>query len=220
MTRIVCTADLHENLIEIPECDVLLIAGGDISFAFKGDLRANRRSLRVRSGGGSIRCRRPRSCSWPATTTSPSKPGASPTGCAAATSRTRAPSLGLEIWGLPWTEASPWFHDWAFNAPRRHGELPRLKFEQIPAPNTDILICRKPPHGYGDQSGSSDGQPHVGSTALTEAIERIQPRLYGLRAHPLRLQHTGSARPRSSTPRTWTTTTAPPTRSSSSEIAL
>lgn len=39
MTRIVCTADLHENLVEIPECDVLLIAG-DVSFAFKGDLAA------------------------------------------------------------------------------------------------------------------------------------------------------------------------------------
>jgi hypothetical protein len=30
MTRIVCTADLHEHLIDIPECDLLLIAG-DVS---------------------------------------------------------------------------------------------------------------------------------------------------------------------------------------------
>ena len=44
MTRIVCTADLHENLIEIPDCDVLLIAG-DISFAFKGDLAAKQAFL-------------------------------------------------------------------------------------------------------------------------------------------------------------------------------
>jgi hypothetical protein len=33
MTTIVCTADLHENLIGIPECELLLIAG-DVSFAF------------------------------------------------------------------------------------------------------------------------------------------------------------------------------------------
>jgi len=44
MTRIVCTADLHENLIEIPECDLLLIAG-DISYAFKGDLAAKQAFL-------------------------------------------------------------------------------------------------------------------------------------------------------------------------------
>ena len=35
MTRIVCTADLHEHLIDIPECDLLLIAG-DVSYAPKG----------------------------------------------------------------------------------------------------------------------------------------------------------------------------------------
>jgi hypothetical protein len=37
MTRIVCTADIHEHLPEIPGCDLLLIAG-DVSFALKGDL--------------------------------------------------------------------------------------------------------------------------------------------------------------------------------------
>jgi Icc-related predicted phosphoesterase len=39
------------------------------------------------------------------------------------------------------------------------------------------LVCHGPPRGYGDHSDQSDGQPHVGSTALTEAVERIQPRL-------------------------------------------
>jgi Icc-related predicted phosphoesterase len=59
----------------------------------------------------------------------------------------------------------------------RHGErFLASKFELIPA-DTDILISHGPPRGYGDHSGRSDGQPHVGSTALTEAIERIQPRL-------------------------------------------
>jgi hypothetical protein len=37
LTTIVCTADLHEHLVDIPPCDLLLIAG-DVSFAFKGDL--------------------------------------------------------------------------------------------------------------------------------------------------------------------------------------
>src|SRR6476646_1206334 len=44
MPKIVCTADLHENLIDIPACDLLLIAG-DISFAFQGDLDSKQRFL-------------------------------------------------------------------------------------------------------------------------------------------------------------------------------
>lgn len=39
MTAIVCISDLHENLVEIPACDLLRIAG-DVSFAAKGDLPA------------------------------------------------------------------------------------------------------------------------------------------------------------------------------------
>ena len=44
MTRFVCVADLHENLVEVPPCDVLVIAG-DISFACKGDLAAKQSYL-------------------------------------------------------------------------------------------------------------------------------------------------------------------------------
>ena len=36
MTTVVCTSDLHEHLVDIPACDLLLIAG-DVSFSPKGD---------------------------------------------------------------------------------------------------------------------------------------------------------------------------------------
>jgi Icc-related predicted phosphoesterase len=68
---------------------------------------------------------------------------------------------------------APWFYDWAFNAPRRHGEaFPASKFEPIPA-DTDIVVAHGPPHGYGDRTGNE----HVGSTAMTETFERVRPRL-------------------------------------------
>lgn len=80
----------------------------------------------------------------------------------------------MKVWGTPW---QPWFHDWAFSAPRRYGEaFLASKFELIPD-DTDIVVCRGPPRGLGDHNESADGQPHVGSTALTETLERIQPRL-------------------------------------------
>ena len=78
--------------------------------------------------------------------------------------------FGLKLWGTPW---QPWFHDWAFNAPRRHGEaFLASKFEPIPA-DTDIVVAHGPPRGYGDRTRSE----HVGSTAMTETLKRVQPRL-------------------------------------------
>ncbi len=174
MTKIVCTADLHEHLIEIPECDVLVIAG-DISFAFKGDLAAKREFL-----AGAFR-------EWldqvPAAEVvlvagnhdQSIEAWGLPEGLRCHYLQDAGTELfGLKLWGTPW---QPWFHDWAFNAPRRRGErFLASKFDLIPA-DTDILICHGPPRGYGDHSGGSDGQPHLGSTALTAAIERVQPRL-------------------------------------------
>jgi Icc-related predicted phosphoesterase len=174
MTKIVCTADLHENLIDAPACDLLLIAG-DISFAFKGDLASKQAFL-----AGEFRA-------WLARV---------PAGEVVLIAGNHDKSIeawgvpddlrchyledtgvelfGLKLWGTPW---QPWFYDWAFNAPRRHGEeFLAEKFALIPA-DTDIVVCHGPPRGYGDHTGTARGQPHVGSAALTEALERIQPRL-------------------------------------------
>ena len=172
MTRIVCTADLHENLIEIPDCDVLLIAG-DVSFAFKGACRqagVPRRPVQgvARAGPAAeivlVAGNHDQSIeAW-----------GMPDGLRCHYLEDAGTELfGLRIWGTPW---QPWFYDWAFNAPRRHGEAfsrrsssdsRRHRHPDLPRAATWIRRSHRSP----------DGQPHVGSTALTEAIRRLQPRL-------------------------------------------
>jgi Icc-related predicted phosphoesterase len=79
--------------------------------------------------------------------------------------------LGLRIWGTPW---QPWFYDWAFNAPRREGEaFLASKFDAIPS-GVDIVVAHGPPRGYADLTR---GNEHVGSTAMTRTLERVQPPL-------------------------------------------
>jgi hypothetical protein len=82
--------------------------------------------------------------------------------------------FGLRIWGTPW---QPWFYDWAFNAPRRNGEeFLASEFDTIPA-GTDVVVAYGPPHGFGDRTSRQGGHAHVGSTAMTAALERVQPRV-------------------------------------------
>lgn len=174
MTRIVCTADLHENTDRDSRLRPARIAG-DLSFAFKGDHIAKQAFL-----AGPFK-------KWldevPAAEVvlvagnhdQSIEAWGLPDGLRCHYLEDAGTELfGLRIWGTPW---QPWFYGWAFNAPRRHGErFLASKFDLIPA-GTELLICHGPPRGFGDHTGRSDGQPHVGSTALTEAIERIQPRL-------------------------------------------
>jgi hypothetical protein len=68
MTRIVCTADLHEHLVDIPACDLLLIAG-DVSFAFKGGLPSKQAFLAGAFKDWLDRVPAEEACWWPATTT-------------------------------------------------------------------------------------------------------------------------------------------------------
>ena len=75
------------------------------------------------------------------------------------------------MWGSPWT---PWFHDWAFNAPREDGEaFLAERYASAPA-DTDVLLLHGPPAGFGDLTlrGRS-----VGSTAALELVDRLTPAL-------------------------------------------
>ncbi len=78
---------------------------------------------------------------------------------------------GLTVWGSPWT---PWFYDWAFNAPRVDGEsFLRERWASAP-PDTDVLLLHGPPSGYGDLVPPNR---RVGSTAELELLDRVTPAL-------------------------------------------
>jgi Icc-related predicted phosphoesterase len=170
MTSIVCIADLHEHLVDVPRCDLLLIAG-DVSFAFKGDLPAKQAFLIGQFNN------------WlehvPATEVvlvagnhdQSIEAYGMPDGLRCHYLEDGGVELfGLRIWGTPW---QPWFSDWAFNAPRRDGEsFLATKFDAIPV-DTNIVVAHGPPRGYGDRTRDE----HVGSTAMTATLERVQPRL-------------------------------------------
>lgn len=166
--KICCTSDLHGFWPEIPDCDLLILAG-DYAPAYKHEpgyfyrlqmkpwLRSiHDRGIKIVGIAGNHEL------------LFESHPNFIPkmdwqylqdSGCEV---------NGLRIWGTPW---QPRFHDWAFNL-----DEPDLaeKWELIPS-DTDILIVHGPPHGFGDYSHF--GHVHCGSPSLLSAVLRIKPKL-------------------------------------------
>lgn len=72
---------------------------------------------------------------------------------------------GFNIYGSPW---QPIFHDWAFNLSE---ENLAKKWLTIPA-DCDILLLHGPPRGFG-----CGGLPGAGSPSLTQRIAEVKPKL-------------------------------------------
>lgn len=84
----------------------------------------------------------------------------------------------ISIYGTPWVPGLP---RWAFHGTE---ELLRARAEAIP--ECDVLVSHGPPYGYGDSVPTSEKQRtkygnhegiRVGDPALTEAIERVKPKI-------------------------------------------
>lgn len=169
--KICCASDLHGFTPDIPDCDLLLLAG-DYQTQRKGWLEWRdvykpwidaiaERGIKVVGVAGNhdwmfihekdnlIRV------NWTYLQDS---------GCE---------FQGLNIWGSPW---QPRFFDWAFNLDEEELEK---KWRLIPK-NTDIILLHGPPRGYGDLSRFSvngTGPERTGSPSLTKRIEEIKPKL-------------------------------------------
>jgi Icc-related predicted phosphoesterase len=172
--RVAAVADLHGYLPEVPDCDVLVIAG-DIA--------------RVSDHRPAFQAR------WPAERFGPwlegvpaarvvgiagnhdfvfeSAPESVPAGLRWTYLQDGGATIdGVRFWGSPWT---PWFLDWAFNAPRDDEDesfLSRL-YDTVPG-DTDVVVIHGPPAGFGDLTARG---VRVGSEAFLRLIDRVDPSL-------------------------------------------
>ncbi|MEA2177574.1 MAG: hypothetical protein QOG77_871 [Solirubrobacteraceae bacterium] len=171
--RLVTIADLHGFLPDVPVCDVLVIAG-DITPPSPHDLAHQARWLDTEFRA------------W--LDAQPARHVVAVAGNhdfvfqhAAAT----VPSLrwhylqdssctleGVRFWGSPWT---PWFLDWAFNAPQGDaGEAFLAERYATCGEGTDVVVLHGPPRGYGDRTRTG---VDAGSLAALALVERVRPQL-------------------------------------------
>lgn len=92
--------------------------------------------------------------------------------------------LGKKIWGSPWTL---WFNDWAFNFSRgqRGQEQAKNLWNTIPE-DIDILITHGPIYGYGDLV--KDDRRNVGDKILKDRLLQLS----SLQLHVCGHVHEGS----------------------------
>lgn len=174
MIKIAAVSDLHGILPEIPEVDLLLIAGDicplqDHSLSFQRDwLDWNfRHWLRDVPAKKIVGCAGNHDFIWQ------DRPGEVPKGLPWTYLQDRETEYeGLKIWGTPHQPVFGW---WAFNLLEE--DLVR-KWELIPK-NADIIVLHGPPYGYGDQAPryNAQGFENTGSPSLTAKILEIKPKL-------------------------------------------
>jgi len=186
VTRVVCVSDLHENWVEMPEGDLLLIAG-DLTFGFKHDYVSQQKTIineflpwALDQPAEKVVCvagnhdQSVEKWGWPIVPSSSEK--------LIYLQDAGVDVCGFRIWGTPW---QPWFYNWGFNAPKRGGErFLKERFDLIPD-ETDIIICHGPPYSYGDHEvdgmyeslGYGQTPKRSGSKALAAAVRRVDPLL-------------------------------------------
>lgn len=187
--KVVATSDLHGSLPEIPECDLLVVAGDVCPDYIKNRKTGDMGGTRLTKGEG-------QQANWLRNWFKPwleDAPAKAIVGIAGNhdfvfemghmvrqielpwvyLQDSMAEVLGVRVYGLPWVPNLPF---WAFYADDR-----RLEMSYKAVQPCDLLVSHGPPLGYGDVApskyGSSEGE-HVGAAPAIAAIERAKPSHY------------------------------------------
>lgn len=186
--RIVAVSDLHGSLPEIPECDLLIVAGDVCPDRFgpflamhvpEQQMRWFERHMlpwlteapaahKVLTWGNHDWCGQ--ACDFE------SRPWSGP-GNSVQIVVDRVATVPwdggmISIWASPWSNR---FMKWAFMAEPEHlGAL----YARIPEA-VDILVSHQPPYGHSDhcRDGFAGRVRHLGSRELLVAIDRVRPKL-------------------------------------------
>lgn len=167
--RIAATSDLHGFFPHVPDCDVCVVAGDIIGAASTEEERDQ--WLAFREWGLALESRLI-ALVWIAGNHDfvlQSHPDFADQLPGVYLCDSGVQIGGVNFWGSPW---QPWFHDWAFNAPRVDPgeEFLEEKFRQIPG-DTDVLVTHSPPAGFHDVVG----RRNTGSTTLNKHVQRVRP---------------------------------------------
>jgi Icc-related predicted phosphoesterase len=180
--KVCCCSDLHGQLLEIPECDLLIISGDicpdrDSPFERCGSpasmfFQSKWLGSEFKEWLDSIPAKEVVACYGNHDYIGQRRPDMAPKLRWHMLTDQSVEVLGLKIYGSPW---QPYFYDWAFNAPPGlEGEaFLSTKWQNIPD-DTDVIVVHGPPQGYGDVA--PDGRT-TGSPSLTARIFEIKPKL-------------------------------------------
>lgn len=172
--RVAAVADLHGHLPDVPECDVLVIAGDitpvhDHRLAFQARWLAERFAPWLEG----VAAARVVAIAGNHDFVFEQAPESVPDGLRWTYLQDGGATIdGVRFWGSPWT---PWFYDWAFNAPRDDDDEAFLEglYDTVPD-DTDVLVIHGPPAGFGDLTAHG---ARVGSRAFLRLIDRTEPAL-------------------------------------------